>query len=169
MKIRLKDRLELSVVLALIVFSCTVAPVLVMAEDSTIITNSVITSTNSGGKSGVDGTDGKDGQPGQSGQSGSDGASVINIDSSAKVWVESTINGQKTIDIHKTKETVGEAVAVVKTNLNTSSTDVVTQSTSSNTDEEANAKNLTTQEVSQIKQVFYSIRLMILKYVSTLF
>ena len=55
------------------------APGLVLAYDIIEISNSVQSSSHTGGKSsldGVDGQDGQDGQPGRDGQSGTAGASV---------------------------------------------------------------------------------------------
>ena len=150
--------------LALIGIFSTLSPVTVEAVDFTSISNSVITTSNTGGQSGTSGSDGEDGKPGKNGLPGRDGTSAVNVTNEASVWIESKVNGETVIDIHENLPMVNDEniKTVVAT---TGSANVALHAT----DTDGAAATLASENINPVIRAYYSIRLMLIKYVSTLF
>ncbi|MCA9361790.1 collagen-like protein [Candidatus Kaiserbacteria bacterium] len=107
------DQFKIPLLVAIMLFWSTVAPVIVSAEDSAVITNSVSASTETGGisQSGTAGKNGQDGSDGRNGADGTDGASGQSGASSAAVLITNHIHGSES---HTVIVTATSGVAAVQ-------------------------------------------------------
>jgi hypothetical protein len=108
-----KKHFKIPLLLAIMLFLGTVAPVIVSAENSAVITNSVYSSTQTGGNGqpGVAGENGQDGSDGRNGTDGADGADGQSGVSSAAVSVTNHVHGSES---HTVIVTATSGVAVVQ-------------------------------------------------------
>jgi len=146
------------------VFS-TVAPVQVFAEDEELITNFVYSSQNSGGirVQGKDGQDGEDGKKGQDGKSGSNGQSVINVtgDTNASMQIESA-KGTNSVKIETSHNVSGDTSSTSTTTKHSATSSQTTTSTSL-------YSSSSTGTFLALQEALFSLRTVILNYVSLLF
>src|SRR3989344_6174778 len=101
--------------LVFIVIFSTVAPVNAWASDTSFITNVTYTSQSTGGQSskgadGQDGQDGEDGKHGEDGKPGTSGGSVVTGNSTSEMHIESSLNGEKIIDVHTAQVSSSETL-----------------------------------------------------------
>ncbi len=139
---------KILVLLAITAIFSTVAPVRVFAENASLITNVVYSSQNTGGISvnGADGQDGERGQDGKNGESGQDGA-----DGKAGGNGASVVNPE-----------------------DSSSVSVIHTATSSKVGAQANVESTNSVDssfgaLSALQEALFSLRLMLVTYVSELF
>lgn len=148
--------------LAIVLIFSTVAPVQVVAFEfeNAAVTNVVGSWSNTGNQTGADGQDGADGRPGEDGKPGKNGQSVVTSSSNAFIQI-------------KTGDEDVELVETVNPSIPQTQSVEATATESSKTEGLAVAGNKlnssTPEEISALKRALYSLHLMILKYVSTLF
>lgn len=158
-----KNQFKISLLVAIVLFWSTVAPVIVSAENSAVITNSVSASTQTGGnsQSGVAGENGQDGSDGRNGADGADGASGQSGASSAAVSVTNYVHGSES---HTVTATATSGVAIVQSDSTVSAT--------TGHYEEVQNPTITTSAESPELQLFSLLRLLqntLTAYVQKLF
>jgi hypothetical protein len=166
------------IVLAIVTFFSTVAPVPVFSQERSFITTVSFSSENTGGVTlyGADGIDGVAGKDGSSGVAGKDGSSgVAGKDGTSSVTVHSTGSAL----IHTTSLTAEESISLDSENttvlqeavLPNNATGTVLVSTETTPQQIEGDVQTSADEVSPItlKKIFFSFQLMLASYVNFLF
>ncbi len=149
-------------VLALSFVSCTVAPVLVFAEEVVTITSEAHASVSTGNQNGQDGKNGQDGEDGTNGAPGKAGVSITNVAPGATgevVTIKTTTNGVTVLD-----QVTVESIEVATATVATSST--VVAAIAARHEETGTYE---TTESRPLAQLFAELQLIIFTYVSYLF
>ncbi len=165
------------ILIALTLASSLGAPSTASATDSDVISNVVMSSSNSGGQStrgadgqngqdGADGQSGKDGKDGANGQTGADGADVITSHGTSTIRIKSTINGVDVVDIDNSRPLSNNPDPLFEPK--------VTPSTETEPDSNEGPSSTPNTTVAEDKQSFISktllsISLMLINYVNKLF
>lgn len=145
----------------MLIFS-TVAPVQVAAFEfeNSAVTNVVGSWSNTGNQTGANGEDGADGKPGEDGKPGKNGQSVVTSSSNAFIQIKA---GNDQVEmVEKVAPSMAEEQPA-------QATSTITLKTEELAVENHKSNSSTPEEISALKRALYSLHLMILKYVSTLF
>lgn len=155
----MKSKTNIVLTLVFTAICCSVATVPVFAEDSVKITNSVHSSSYSGGNHGVDGQNGTDGKDGVDGTPGQDGNYIVTGDEHAWVATTNIIDGSATTDTVEVSSYNG--TASIETTIEHTG-DTSTQSG----DEPVAVSEL---ERTRLMALVTSLQTLLTYYVSTLF
>ncbi len=167
--------------LAIVLAFSTVVAERVNAGDVHSVTNVIYTHETTGGVSvqGENGEDGERGEDGENGERGEDGeahgeetpetpgvsGATVESRSSASIRVESTESGVRVLDIQRTDASPIEVDTVAPTHTPTSTEEVEIQVSLLESESEVPSSGVLTT----LKDVFLSLQLMLVTYVSELF
>ena len=139
----------------------------VLANDKTVITNTVSASHSTGGQS-TNGADGADGAPGRDGSPGQDGASVSSTGTgTSKAEITTTVDGNVVTQVERT--TASESgIATTRSSIVATSTTL--SSTTVHTHTEAGSEQELRQERPfSLTAALLSLRVTLINYVTQLF
>jgi hypothetical protein len=149
----------------------TVNPVVVFAENTTVVSNSVHSASQTGGVNGVSGQAGQDGQDGQDGQAGRDGDDGNSGNASAGASVTNVLPGKTAYPVSAVRTTESGDAEVVVTNQVTQSDSGITATTATGT--VLQTIHLTTtaslSDENQLLSLLTSLRAALTAYVQSLF